>query len=106
VIGSLRHRVSFEAKSQTPDEGGGFAESWSPLATVFAAVTFELGQERVNGGRIVSADRLHLTIRYRGDIDASLRLIFKGRPYAIDWVFDPDGKHQWLTLGCTGSLPS
>lgn len=106
MIGTLRHRVIFEAKTQTSDEGGGFTESWAALTTVFAAAESERGDERVDGGRVVSASRLRLRIRYRDDIAADLRLVFKSRIYAIDWVADPDGKRHWLDLGCTESLPS
>jgi SPP1 family predicted phage head-tail adaptor len=106
VIGTLRHRVTFETKTQVLDEGGGFSESWSSLVTVFAAAEFEGGTERVNGGRIIEARRLRLRIRYRDDIAADLRLVFKSQVYAIDWVADPTGTRHWLDLGCTESLPS
>jgi SPP1 family predicted phage head-tail adaptor len=106
VIGFLRHRVVFEAKTQTPDDGGGFSESWTVLATVFASVELDRGQEVVNAGRVVSANRLRLRIRYRDDVTSEQRVIVKGRSHAIDWVVDPDGKGHWLLLGCTESLPS
>ena len=106
MIGSLRHRVVFEQKTQSADDGGGFAESWSTLATVFAAVELDRGQEVVDAGRVVSANRLRLRIRYRDDVSSELRVIHKGRVHAIDWVFDPDGKQHWLLVGCTESMPS
>jgi SPP1 family predicted phage head-tail adaptor len=106
VIGSFRHRVVFETKTQTPDEGGGFSESWTTLATVFAAIELDRGQEVVNAGHVVSANRLRLRIRYRDDVTSAERVIVKGRTHAIDWVFDPTGRRAYLLVGCTESLPS
>lgn len=102
----MRFRVTLEAKTQTPDGGGGFSESWSPLATVFAAVKPLEGRETMSGGQIAAAQAIRVRIRHRDDVTPALRLLFKGRIHGIDWVRDPTGKRRWLELGCTQSRPS
>ena len=102
----LRQRVSLEQKLQTPDDGGGFAESWQSEVTVFAAIDFVSGREVVSGGQIVSERMIRVRIRHRDDVTAAWRLIWNAQVFGIEWVQDPDGKRQWLDLGCRENVPS
>ena len=47
-IGRLRHRLTLEEATRTPDGGGGASEAWATVATVWASITPNGGAETVD----------------------------------------------------------
>lgn len=106
MIGNLRHLVTIEEKTATPDGGGGVSESWSTLATVWAAIETLDGAEVSRAEQIVGETRFGLRIRYRADVTPAMRVRFSARVLGIEAVFDPDGRGRFLTLTCVEDRPS
>lgn len=106
MIGRLRHRVTLEEKTQAPDAAGGFAESWTPVATMWAAIEGRGGRESPQAEQIAGGERFLLRIRWRADVTAALRVIWGARVLAIDSVTDPDGRRRFLLLDCAEDRPS
>ena len=52
-IGDLRERVTLQAKHRATDGGGGFSESWSDVATVWASLDWSPGGEALHRERTV-----------------------------------------------------
>lgn len=96
-IGELRHIVTLEAPSRTPDEGGGGSESWNAVATLWAAI------RATGGGESDLADSLRgrvsheVVIRNRADVAPAKRFRLGARVFHILAVRDPDGRGRFMS---------
>lgn len=77
-IGTLNTRCRIEQKcvTQDPDYGTEVIE-WTTLATTWCALQDELPSrsEAVKQGLVTAASRTRVRMRYRTDIDSSMRLV-------------------------------
>ena len=85
----MRARLELQDRTRTPDEAGGYAETWHPVAIVWA----ELKELRGNESVIALA-----IIRFRANMTAGMRAIHGSVIYNIRGVRDPDGRREWLEL--------
>lgn len=77
-IGTLNTRARIEQKSVTTDpDYGTEVVTWVLLAVVWCSVQDELPSrsEAVKNGLAVSTQRTRVRMRYRSDIDSSMRLV-------------------------------
>ena len=99
-IGRLRHRLTLESASRTPDGGGGAVETWTTVAQVWGRIQPTGGTEIANadglGGRITH----EITLRYRSGVTPAMRLISGSRRFEITAVIDIDERHRWLKCLC------
>jgi len=100
VIADLRHRLVLEERVSVADGGGGATESWTELATVWAAMQPKSGQEREAADRLGARATTDITIRYRGDVTTDMRLRQGARHFNIRAVQDADGCRRWLKCTC------
>jgi len=100
TIGDLRQRMSLEQVARVDDGGGGAAESWAAVATLWAALL------PVSGGEDVVADGLEgratheIWIRYRAGVVPAMRFTKGARIFEILSVIDVDERHRWLKVLC------
>ena len=76
--GSLRDRARIEYKVATSDANFGTeVVTWTLLATVWCNVQDELPSksEAVKNGLVMGARRSRVRMRYRADLDSSMRLV-------------------------------
>jgi len=99
-IGALRHRVVLERPVRQADDGGGAAETWEPVAELWAAVTARSGKEDVFADRVSGARRVDVTIRYRDDATPGMRFRLGDRRFDILAVLDEDGRRRFLKCEC------
>ena len=100
AIGRLRHRMTIEQPVRAADEGGGATLTWSPLATVWAEVMARSGREIVSGDALAARSFYRVLMRYRADVDPTMRLIWHDRVLEILSVRDEHGTQHWLTCDC------
>jgi SPP1 family predicted phage head-tail adaptor len=98
----LKSRVTFLRMVKTRQTNGTFKDAWVDHKTIFAEVVTIGGEE----GRLAAAQssevRYRLTIRYRMDIDESMRIrLHDGRILAIGAIRDPDGNHVMQEIHAT-----
>lgn len=98
--GRLRHRVTIQRQTQTQNaQTGELTVAWTDVATVWAAVEPISAREFIAAQEPNAKITARVTIRYRGGIDASMRLIHRGRRYNIQGVLeDMDSGREYLTL--------
>ena len=96
--GSLRHRVEIQQASLTTDGAGGHSESWSTLATVFAAIEPTGATSTFGANQRLERVTHRVTIRWRADVASGMRLVHDGRILDIRTVRDPDETARYLTL--------
>lgn len=98
--GRLRRRVRIEALTRTPDGYGAQEETWRLVATVWAAVTYRGGTERVQSLLLQAEADLAVTIRCRGDVTPGHRCV-TDRNEVLDVVSVlPDERRTELLLMC------
>ena len=102
-VGAMRERVRIERESRTPDAGGGAQASWTPLGhapTVWARVEPIAGTELVQAMRLQARVTHRVTMRWRGDVTAAMRLVWGARSLNIRAVTNPDERRRYLELLC------
>ncbi len=104
-IGPLNQRISIEKKvvTQDPDYGTELV-TWTPLATVWANIVDNLpsNSEAVKDGLAMAADTSVMIIRFRGDVDTSMRIIaYRPNRLVYQIIAGPAeiGKRQYLEFG-------
>ncbi len=97
-INELRHRITFQTRTDTTDSQGGFTGSWSDLVTVWGRVE-PVRSNAVNFAGRVQTQRTHTcVIRHRTDITTEMRMTFDSRTFQIKGTLRPDEKKFFLVM--------
>ena len=103
-ISNLRQRMALETPVDVPDGAGGFSRQWQTVADIWAAIEsmaprsgFEAEQQDYSASH-------RITIRWRPDVSAGMRLNVVGGNYYINGAFDADGQRAFMTCYCEGVL--
>lgn len=110
--GKLRHYVTIEHKVNVLDSGGNVVQNpqtgeieteWLPLATtpnVWAEIRPLSAREFIAAQQTQSQVNCMLTIEYRSDLDASMRIVDEfGTIYnPAGLIPDPVSNREWLTI--------
>ncbi len=99
--GRLRHRVTIETPGGTASAFGEVAQSWSTVATVWAAVEPTSSRERVENEQTKTFTTHRVLVRYRDDVTTSERVTFGSRTLNILSVINPNEQNATLELLCT-----
>lgn len=91
-IGDLRHRITLQKCISIVDEEGFATQTWQDVATVWAAVENLYGREYWQAAAIQAENTVKFTIRYRNDIDHTMRIKLKDKLYNI--IFIDNIKYQ------------
>lgn len=102
--GRLRHRIRIERPDYTQDPiTGEMVLSWELVVEkVPAAIEPLSAREFIAAQATQSAVTARIVIRQRDDVDATMRIIHRGRIYNIRGVLaDPKSGLEYLTLPCS-----
>lgn len=102
--GRLRHRVTIESRSSSLDAAGQQLRSWSTFGTVYAGIRPLSGREGVLAEAVQSAVTHEVTIRYLSGVNATMRVNFGGRYFAIHAVRNTDERNREMVLDCVEGL--
>lgn len=97
----LRHPLTIEKESRTPDGRGGTTETWAPVARPFGDVEPLSTRDRLVAQQVQSEITHVVTIRYRTDLSGKVRVVHQGRYlYVVGAPMNVDGRGIWLHLTC------
>lgn len=96
--GPLRHRITFQSKSQVKDEFGQYKESWSDLFTVWGSVDPISGRELLASKQVIGETTHRIRTRYRDGITYAVRVIFNGRIFDITSVINQAEKNASIEI--------
>ncbi|WP_180114975.1 phage head closure protein [Acinetobacter sp. YH12063] len=83
--GELRHRIMVQKlTSGKDDDGYPIPEQWVDYMPLWAKVTHLSGKDLIAAQASNSKVVARVKIRYREDINTAMRVIYKGKTYAID----------------------
>jgi SPP1 family predicted phage head-tail adaptor len=98
--GELDQRITIQQMTVVRGSLGGHDETWSTLATVWAKTIDMTGREIYNAKEMGSAASMMITIRWRSDVKAAMRVIFSdGSMARIEWIRHVTRKER-LELYC------
>lgn len=99
--GKLRHRlVILEPEEEQDSDTGEITRTWAELATVWGAFEPLSTRERLSAGSVKDDTSVRMTIRFRDDVLAEMRVLFRERYYEIVGppLADPESGREHLTL--------
>jgi SPP1 family predicted phage head-tail adaptor len=83
VIGDLRYRITFQKFITEVNENGFETEVWQDYKTVWASVSNLSGKEYYQAAAVQAEETIRFLLRYAGDIDTSMRILFRDKQYSI-----------------------
>lgn len=99
AAGALRHRLLIQRQVSSRDEDGIERIAWEDVATVWGAVEPLSAREFIQSGQQQAAITARVVIRYRADVQPSMRIIHRGQPLNIQGVLaDKVSGLEYLTL--------
>lgn len=93
----LDRRITIETPTSTKDATGAPTLSWATLAEVGANMKWKGGDESEVLSKVTAKTRVQFLIRYRTDIDHSMRISYDGDYYNILAILD-DQWNMYLTI--------
>lgn len=98
--GRLRHRVDIQARQQVQNPVTG--ETTNTWVTVFASVPAAIeplsARDFIAAQAVQSEINARIVIRYRDGLNASMRILHKGKIYnPAGWLPDADSGREYLT---------
>ena len=100
AAGSLNHRITIQRQEQTQSpETGEMLVDWADVADVWAHVEDVSVRDFIASASEQSQVTTRCTLRYRDDVDSSMRFLFRGQPYNILGVqHDKESGLEYMTL--------
>ncbi len=105
--GELCHRVQIQKKTSGRDENNyPIVEGWVLHKVLWAKVTPLSARDLIAAQAAQSETIARLKINYRTDIETTMRVIHKGRIYAITSpaLDDPESGNEYCTFTLSGGL--
>lgn len=104
--GQLRNRVTLQKPETIVSGYGERTRSWADVCTVWADFHPLSVREFIAQSGPQSRVSARVVIRYRDDVDATMRLVHRGKTYNIAGVLpDPDSGREYLTLPVSEVTP-
>lgn len=103
--GHLNQPVRLDQVQRVPDGGGGYEESWVPVATVWARVEALTGEESLQAGQQESTVGYHVTIRWRDGLTGALSVVWRTRRLNVVYVADNGPAAEFIRLDCQTEGP-
>jgi SPP1 family predicted phage head-tail adaptor len=94
--GTLRHRVTIEQATETPNSFNEPVKNWSTFATISADI------EPLSGGEPFVAEQFagiidhRVQMRYLAGVVPKMRFNWNGRLFDILTVLDQDTRNKWM----------
>lgn len=105
AAGKLRHRVVIERPVETQDSDTGAVNvTWQEVATVWAEIAPVSVRDFIAAQTEVSQITTRITIRYRSDVTAKMRVYHAAKKFYYDIqgeLSDKNSGLEYLTLACT-----
>ena len=100
TLAALRHRVTIERPVRNDNEGGAATIIWQQVATVWAQIKGLDGREIIRADTPVVRATHRIVMRYRTDVDATMRIVVAGKYHEIISALDEEGRNRWLVCYC------
>lgn len=96
----LNRRVIIERPSTERNAIGELLAGWTEVATVWANIRYLNGVETIKAGAETSIAKASIRIRYRTDLDASMRARYGETVFGIKTILPDEGARWHVDLAC------
>jgi SPP1 family predicted phage head-tail adaptor len=97
-IGDLKNRIQLEAPVAASDNMGGSTDTFTTMATIWAAIWPVSASEQIEGMGATMTITHRIRIRYREDVIPSWRINFKGKYYNIVSIINPGMNNRMIEI--------
>lgn len=95
--GELDRRITLQSASVSTDGFGQAVRTYSTLGLVWAKVDYLSVKEGEETERLTSVNKVRFTIRYRADVDATIKISWDSKTYEVEGV-SLEGRERYLIL--------
>ena len=85
-IGKLNKRINIQEYNTIENGMGDSVSNWVDFTTVWANVTNLSGREYFSAMQVRAENTVKFTIRYNKNINETMRIIFEGNNYNINFI--------------------
>ncbi len=101
----LKELVTLQHSTRTEDGLGGFSTNWTTLATVWAEVIPAKTPREDSRQQLTVRGRYRVLIRYRDDVTADTRILYRERILTIDSITtDPEEQRALVIEAHEGEI--
>lgn len=100
ITARMDKRVTLQSVAQASDGQGGFTDTWSSVASLWAEIEPLNGYEKLQAMQLASPVTHKVTIRYRAGVTTKDRLLYSGRVFHIKEVINVGEDGNFLRLRC------
>lgn len=97
-IGRLDRKITIEELTNVPDSYNQPVPTWSTFATPWAKMEDRSGSEGYQADQLTASRMTVFTIRYMTGLKETMRVLFEGRYYNIQYIKSPD-RRRTLEVG-------
>jgi SPP1 family predicted phage head-tail adaptor len=95
--GKLKHRITF-LKPPGDIVSGWPTTDWTEHITVWAEIRTQKGKRLFEAAAVQMQDMKTFGIRYRKDVDDTMRIRYKCQDYDVVSMTNDDENNQWYTI--------
>ena len=103
-IGTLRDKVQLQAKNMFKNSAGGHEVSYVPIASVWANVSANNGNSMQLADSNMSAISHIVLLRFRNDIGAGDRIIYRNKTLEIISLNDLNSRKAYIKCLCSEKI--
>lgn len=100
----LNRRVLIEKPVTTRDEFGQRSTNWELHCYAWAHIRPGSGREFISAGRETNEVEVSVRVRYRTDLDATMRVVIDGVPHTVKAVVPDLAQRLYTDLVCSSGV--
>ncbi|KJR48406.1 hypothetical protein UF75_1204 [Desulfosporosinus sp. I2] len=101
-IGELRNRLEIQHYVRLENEVGEEVKLWQLYVKLWAKFeTSRVKEQKLEAGKATGSVVHKIVIRYRNDLDSTMRVVYKGKNYNINHVVNDKEQNIETHLFCT-----
>lgn len=102
TAGELDQRITIQRRDDAQDGYGQTVEAWTDVCRCWAKAQPLRGRELFAAQQTQEQSEVRFVIRYRPDLDAAMRVLWRGQPHGITAPpIDVGARREWLELMCS-----
>jgi len=96
--GQLDRKITLQSATITRGAAGGRVKTWSDVATVWAKIEMQSGEERQEGGDVIARQRMDVVTWYYPGFKNTWRILYHGIAYEILGAPREIGRRRWMAF--------
>ena len=98
TTGMLSRKIELQQLVKTSTATGGFTQSWTSVATMWAKIKNTSGSELLHADQLGATSFSDFTIRYRVNINELMKIVYRGTDYQIRHINNLEEADLWMVV--------